>query len=264
MPSAAGKDTTMNHPTERTAVITGAGGERGIGRALATRLSAAGWAVAALDIDGDGVRALARELAAPGRPPALGLEVDITSPTAVSEAFARIDAELPPVLALANLAGIPSPEPLLEASHEHVQRVLDVNVTGSFLMLQAAARRMVEAGLGRIVNTSSITAYDGGGTFSKGVYATAKAAVLGLTRGAARELGPFGITVNTVVPGPVDTDIMGGRLTPERLAAIAADVPVGRVADPDEVAALVAYLFSPEAGFVNGAAVQIDGGKYMR
>lgn len=190
--------------------------------------------------------------------------MDITSPSAVAAAFERIDGELPPVVALANLAGVPSPETLLEASHEHFQRVMEVNVTGSFLMLQAAARRMVTGDVGRIVNTSSITAYDGGGTFSKGVYAAAKAAVLGLTRGGARELGPSGVTVNAVVPGPVDTDIMGGRLSPERMAAMATGIPVGRVAGTDEVAALIAYLVSPEAGFVNGATVQIDGGKHMR
>jgi NAD(P)-dependent dehydrogenase (short-subunit alcohol dehydrogenase family) len=141
---------------------------------------------------------------------------------------------------------------------------MDVNATGTLLMMQAAARRMVEGGHGgRIVNTSSITAYDGGGTFSKTGYAAAKAAVLGLTRGGARELGAHGITCNALVPGPIDTDIMGGALTEDRKSAMSAGIPAGRVGQPDDVAALVAFLTSHEAGFVNGASYFIDGGKHM-
>jgi NAD(P)-dependent dehydrogenase (short-subunit alcohol dehydrogenase family) len=141
--------------------------------------------------------------------------------------------------------------------------VMAVNATGSFLVMQAAAKRMVQTGVGRIVNTSSITAFDGGGTFSKGGYAAAKAAVLGLSRGGARELGRFGITVNTIAPGPIDTDIMGGQLTDDRKAAMSADIPVGRVGSPQDIAAMAAFLLSEEAGFISGATYQVDGGKYM-
>ena len=166
-------------------------------------------------------------------------------------------------MGLVNLAGIPCPTPLLDLSLEEWDRVLAVNATGSFLMLKAAAQRMVTTGVGRIVNTSSITAFDGGGTFSKGAYAAAKAAVLGLSRGGARELGKFGITVNTVAPGPIDTDIMGGRLTDDRKAGMAADIPMGRVGRPEDIAAIVSFLLSEEAGYITGATYQVDGGKYM-
>ena len=255
-------ETGTAFPAQKTAVVTGAGGPRGIGRALAGRLLDEGWHVAALDIAAEGVRQAEEELS--GRGPIKGIAVDVTSEESVAEAFSVIDEELPPVVALANLAGIASPTPLLETSAADFQKVMEVNVTGSFYMLQAAGRRMAAQGVGRIVNTSSLTAYDGGGTFSKGVYAAAKAAVLGLTRGAARELGPSGITTNALVPGPVDTDIMGGTLTDERKAAMAADIPVGRVASPSEIAATVSFLFGEEAGFINGAAIQVDGGKHMR
>jgi NAD(P)-dependent dehydrogenase (short-subunit alcohol dehydrogenase family) len=167
------------------------------------------------------------------------------------------------VVGLVNLAGIACPVPLHECSLAEFERVMAVNVTGSFLMLKAAAARMIPQGVGRIVNTSSITAFDGGGTFSKGVYATAKAAVIGMCKGGARELGPYGITVNVIAPGPVDTEIMGGRLTEERKASMSAGIPLGRVGQPAEIAATVAFLLSEGGGYINGATIQIDGGKHM-
>ncbi|MBO0897047.1 MULTISPECIES: SDR family NAD(P)-dependent oxidoreductase [Arthrobacter] len=251
-------------PERRTAVVTGTGSERGIGRHVARRLVREGWAVAVLDLDEAGVHSFAAELAAEAVQPVLGIAVDVADPASVEAAFVRMDEELPPVLALVNLAGIASPHTLFELTKELWTRVMDANATGTLLMMQAAARRMIDGGCGgRIVNTSSITAYDGGGTFSKTGYAGAKAAVLGLTRGAARELGPHGITCNAVVPGPIDTDIMGGPLSEDRKAALSGDIPVQRVGRPSEVAALVNFLVGEEAGFINGASYFIDGGKHM-
>ncbi len=251
-------------PEHRTAVVSGAGTERGIGRHVARRLAREGWALAVLDVDADGARSAAAELAARTDAPVRGIPVDVADPASVDAAFEEIDAHLPPVLAEVNLAGIASPHSFFELTREVWTRVLDVNATGTLLMMQAAARRMVDGGRGgRIVNTSSITAYDGGGTFSKTGYAAAKAAVLGLTRGGARELGEHGITCNAIVPGPIDTDIMGGPLTDDRKATMAGGIPSGRVGHPDDVAALVAFLTGHEAGFVNGASYFVDGGKHM-
>ncbi|CEA07350.1 3-oxoacyl-[acyl-carrier-protein] reductase FabG1 [Arthrobacter saudimassiliensis] len=251
-------------PDQRTAVVTGAGGERGIGRHVARRLAREGWALAVLDVNADAVMSFAEELGADSQQPVLGIAADVADPDSVDAAFTQIDAGLPPVLAQVNLAGIASPHTLFELTPELWRRVLDVNATGTLLMMQAAARRMIDGGRGgRIVNTSSITAYDGGGTFSKTGYAAAKAAILGLTRGGARELGPRGITCNAIVPGPIDTDIMGGPLGDERRAALSVDIPVQRVGQPAEVAGLVNYLVSEEAGFLNGGSYFIDGGKHM-
>ena len=254
---------TPSLPDARTAVVTGAGGPAGIGRVTARVLAEQGWHVALVDVNAEGLAEVEAELRSAGHEGVLSLPLDITSEPAVEEAFARIDAELPPVVGLVNLAGIACPVPLHECTLAEFERVMAVNVTGSFLMLKAAAARMMPQGVGRIVNTSSITAFDGGGTFSKGVYATAKAAVIGMCRGGARELGPHGITVNVLAPGPVDTEIMGGKLSDERKESMSAGIPLGRVGQPSEIAATIAFLLSDGAGYISGSTVQIDGAKHM-
>jgi NAD(P)-dependent dehydrogenase (short-subunit alcohol dehydrogenase family) len=250
-------------PGRRTAVVTGAGGPAGIGRVTARMLAENGWHVALIDINAEGLASVEAELREAGHSDLLAVPTDIASESSVNEAFARIDAALPPVVGLVNLAGIACPTPLHECDLKEFERVMAVNVSGSFLALRAAAPRMIQQGVGRIVNTSSITAFDGGGTFSKGVYATAKAAVIGMCKGAARELGPYGITVNVLAPGPIDTEIMGGQLTDERKASMSAGIPLGRVGQPAEIAATIAFLLSDGAAYINGATIQVDGGKHM-
>jgi NAD(P)-dependent dehydrogenase (short-subunit alcohol dehydrogenase family) len=250
-------------PEQRTAVVTGAGGPAGIGRVTARLLAENGWHVALVDINADGLAVVEAELREAGHENVLSVPTNIASEVSVTELFERIDAELPPVVGLVNLAGIACTSTLHECELAEFERVMAVNVTGSYLMLKAAAARMIPQGVGRIVNTSSITAFDGGGTFSKGVYATAKAAVIGMAHGGARELGQYGITVNVLAPGPVDTEIMGGRLTDERKASMSAGIPLGRVGRPEEIAATVVFLLSDGGGYVNGATIQVDGGKYM-
>jgi NAD(P)-dependent dehydrogenase (short-subunit alcohol dehydrogenase family) len=254
---------TTGLPELRTAVVTGAGGPAGIGRVTAQVLAENGWHVALIDINAEGLASVERELKDAGHRDVLAVPADIAAESSVADAFAKIDADLPPVVGLVNLAGIACPTSLVDCGLAEYERVMAVNVTGSFLMLKAAAERMIPQGVGRIVNISSITAFDGGGTFSKGVYATAKAAVIGMCKGGARELAPHGITVNVIAPGPVDTEIMGGRLTDERKASMAAGIPLGRVGQPAEIAATIAFLLSDGGGYLNGATIQVDGGKHM-
>ncbi|MDO5644516.1 MAG: SDR family NAD(P)-dependent oxidoreductase [Dermabacter sp.] len=256
---------TSARPVPRTAVVTGTGSERGIGRHVARRLAQDGWAIAALDILDDGAKEFARELRDATGATVEGFGVDVASKESVDAAFAAIDAsDLPPIGAAVNIAGIASPLPFLEIDVEHWDRVFDVNAKGTLLVSQAAARRMIaEERGGRIVNTGSITAFDGGGTFSKSGYAAAKAAVIGLTKGMARELGPYGITANVIAPGPIDTDIMGGTLSDERKAQMADGIPLGRVGQPEEIASLIAFLVSDGASLITSETIRIDGGKHI-
>ncbi len=252
--------TAPGWPAERTAVVTGAASARGIGRALAGRLAAEGWAVAVLDLDEGASREAAEEVGARHGVPTLGAAADVADPASVDAALTRVEAGLPPVVGLANVAGISSPTPYLEVAPEEWDRVLAVNLRGTHLVTQRVVRGMVDRGLGRVVSISSISAQRGGGTFSKAAYSAAKAGIIGLTRAVAREVGPFGVTVNCVAPGPIDTDIMGGTLTDERKGELSAGTMVGRVGSPAEVAALMAFLLGPDAGFITAATLDINGG----
>jgi NAD(P)-dependent dehydrogenase (short-subunit alcohol dehydrogenase family) len=161
---------------------------------------------------------------------------------------------------LANVAGVSSPVSFLDVTTAEWDRVFDVNIRGTFLITRRVVPAMVAQGVGRIVSVSSISAQRGGGTYSKVPYSAAKAAVIGFSRALARELAPRGITVNCVAPGPIDTDIMGGTLTEERKAQLAADIPLRRIGTPREVAALMAFLFSDDAAYITAATYDINGG----
>lgn len=254
----------MSTISTRTAVITGGASPRGIGFATAQRYAAAGWAVAILDIDAAGADTAAKSVHAEYGVPAVGLGVDVTDPEAVRGSVTAIEqAGLPPVGALAAIAGIPSPATFLEITLEEWNRVMAVNLTGTFLLAQAFLPGMIEHGYGRIVTMSSVSAQQGGGVFSKTAYSAAKAGVLGLTRSLARETAAHGITVNAISPGVVDTDIRSGATDPENEARLAAAVPMQRQGTPQDIAALVVWLSSPEASYITGTTQNINGGSYI-
>lgn len=259
-PPPSPADARVPWPEQRTAVITGAAAPRGIGRALASRLAGQGWAVALLDVDAGAVEEAAAEIAAATGAPTLGVGTDVSDTASVEAALARVEQTLPPVVAVANLAGIASPTPFFETTADEWDRVMAVNARGVFLVTQAFARGMVERRLGRVVSASSVSAQRGGGTYSKSAYSASKAAIIGFTRAVAREISPLGVTVNAVAPGPVDTDIMGGPLDEARRTALAADGLVGRVGTVDDVTALMAYLIGPDAGYVTAATYDVNGG----
>lgn len=250
-------------PAERTAVITGGASPRGIGRATADRLARDGWSVAVLDIDEDAAKSTADEVTEQYSVSALGVGVDVSEEDSVHTAVAQIESVLPPVIGLANIAGVSSPTEFLDVTPAEWDRVFNVNMRGTFLVTQRVLPAMIAAGVGRIVSVSSISAQRGGGTYSKVPYSASKAAVIGFSRALAREMGPHNITVNSVAPGPIDTDIMGGTLTDERKAQMSADIPLGRIGTVDEVAALMAFLMSGDAGFITAATYDVNGGLQM-
>jgi 2-hydroxycyclohexanecarboxyl-CoA dehydrogenase len=248
---------------DRTVIVTGAGSARGIGREACLRLAAAGWSVAALDLDEGAAQETAELAAREGDGRAVGLGCDVTKGGQVDAAVSAVERDLPPLAALVNNAGITAPTRFLDIEEEEWDRIFDVNVRGTYLVTRRVLPGLVGRGHGRIVNLSSVSAVRGGGVFGGSHYSAAKAAVLGLTRALAREAGPSGVTCNALAPGLIGTDITAGKLSPERRAQILADVPVRREGTVGEVASMIVYLCSEDAGFVTGATLDINGGSHI-
>jgi NAD(P)-dependent dehydrogenase (short-subunit alcohol dehydrogenase family) len=246
-------------PESRTAVITGAGSKRGIGRSLARRLGVHGWSLGLLDRDEAALQELASVLRASGVSVVAG-GVDVTDELQIDRAATELEQSLPPVVAVVNVAGISDPTKFLDTDLERWDRVMRVNATGTFLVMKRFVPGMIGRRLGRVVNLSSTAAQTGGGTYSATAYAASKAAIEGLTHGAALELARYGVTVNVVSPAVIDTDIMGGPITDERRPALVGGLPVGRLGTADEVASLIEYLIGPDAGYITGATFNINGG----
>jgi NAD(P)-dependent dehydrogenase (short-subunit alcohol dehydrogenase family) len=249
--------------TDKTAIITGAGSKRGIGRATAHALAAAGWNIAVLDLDEASAKDAAHEVAERHDIPTIGIGCDVTDETAVENALAALGGPMAPVGALVNNAGITSPTRFLDVTDPEWDRIFAVNVRGAYNITRRVAPGMVERGFGRIVFLSSVSAERGGGVFGGVAYSAAKAAQLGFARALARELGPHGVTVNSVAPGLIDTDITGDALEGERKAALIAGIPVGRNGRVSDVADLITYLCREESGYITGATYDVNGGSHI-
>ncbi len=243
--------------TGRVAVVTGAAS--GMGLAIARRLAARGDRVALLDLHRDATQRLASELRDAG---AIGVAADVTDRAAVDAALDEVRAALGPVAIMVTSAGVDAFEPFAKITVESWQRILAVNLTGTFHCLQAALPDMVAARWGRMVTISSSSAQSGAPRMAH--YVASKGGVLALTKALALELAPHGITVNCIPPGMIDTPML--RQAESRgdvgdLAKIAPRViPVGRAGTPDDIAAACAYLCSDEAGFVTGQTIGVNGG----
>ncbi len=233
----------------RTVVITG--GSRGIGAAAVRRFAAAGDQVYFLyekSID------LARQLEA--ETGAAGIQCDITREEAVNQVFTKIG----PVDVLVNNAGIVDYNPINWVSAETFQRVMDVNVTGMFLCCKAALSGMLQKQQGAIVNVSSM--WGRVGSSCEVPYSTSKAAVIGMTKALAKELGPSGIRVNAVAPGVIQTDMVK-NVAPEVMEELRQETPLEQLGKPEQVADAIWYLASDQASFVTGTLLDVSGGFVM-
>jgi 2-hydroxycyclohexanecarboxyl-CoA dehydrogenase len=251
----------------RTAVVTGAASPQGIGLAVARRYARDGWDVVILDLDADLSAQVAAAVASEFGVSALGTRVDVADEASVGAALEFVtqavgEERIAPVGALANIAGITSPVPFLETTLAIWNKVMAVNATGTYLMTHAFLPLLLDAGWGRIITMSSVSAQRGGGVFGKVPYSAAKAAVLGFTKALARELADSGVTINAVAPGAVDTAIRVGS-TEEQEQAIVDGIPLGRTATVDEVAGVIAFLSSDDAAYLTGTTIDINGASHL-
>ena len=236
----------MSEATGRVVLITG--GSRGIGLATAQRFAALGDRVA---------------VTYNSSPPPDGffaVKCDITSAADVDAAFTAVEQHFGPVEVLVSNAGMTKDMLILRMSENDFSDVVDANLTAAYRVAKRAAQGMLKARRGRMIFVSSVVGMLG--SAGQANYSASKAGLIGLARSIARELGSRSITANVVAPGPVATDMLGA-LSEDRVATLTQAVPLGRLASPEEVAGTIAFLASPDAAYITGAVIPVDGGLGM-
>lgn len=248
----------MQATDPKTIMITGAG--QGIGRHFAERLAREGHRIAIVDVRDDAAQAVADDIAATGAE-TLALSIDITDDAAVAAAVEDITARFGGLDVLINNASIFSTlkmRPFYEIPVDEWRKVIDVNLTGGFICARHAFAPMRSAGWGRVVNIASAVVPMGRANYMH--YVASKSGVVGMTRAMARELGGFGITVNAILPGAVETEIERDTVTPEQRAAFIAQRSLPRAQIPQDLGGVLSFLISEDARFMTGQSLIVDGG----
>lgn len=244
----------MNLFKDKVAVITGVGS--GIGRECAERFSAEGASVAGVDINTGRMAELEQTVTANGCG-FLGLSCDVRDPAAVKAVFAQTFERFGHIDLVINVAGVSSDRPITHTTEKEFERVMDINVKGTFHFCKYATPYFKKQKHGVIVNTASVTGIYGSGIGCP--YPTSKAAIIGLTNSLSIELAPWNVRVNCVAPGVVDTEMVAG-LSPKAKEAFSGTIPLKRLASPGDVAASVLFLASDQASYITGNTICVDGG----
>ncbi len=247
--------------TGRVAIVTGAGSKRGIGRETALYLAELGADVVVADMNLEGAQEVA-SLAKERGSRSMAIKLDVTDQASVTAMIAAVEAEYGRIDILVNNAGITQPVTTMDMTVADFNRILSTNLVGTFLCSREAAKVMAKHQYGRIVNLSSVSAKRGGGVYGGSHYSAAKAGILGFAKAFAREVIEDGITVNSVCPGLVATDIRAG-LSDERERAIWEAIPMKRPGTTREIAFCIAFLAAEEAGYITGEDIDINGGSHM-
>jgi 2-hydroxycyclohexanecarboxyl-CoA dehydrogenase len=246
----------------RTALVTGGGS--GMGEATAKRFARGGMAVGVLDVNGDGAERVAGEIRASGGT-ALPLVADIAERPAIEAALTRLRVESGPVTVVVNNAAMENFCPIDRLDDSTWDRLMAVNLRGAYIVIQAALPDMLAAGWGRIINVSGFGAQIGAPNMA--LYTASKGGVISMTRSLAIELGPKGITVNSVSPGFIDTPMarraIDGGLFPVPYEQIIATYPIARLGKPEDIAAACAFLASEDAGYITAQVLGVNGGAAM-
>jgi len=243
----------------KTALITGAG--QGMGKSVAQKFASMGIQIAINDINNKAAESTTRELKESGID-AIAVPADITKKSDVQSMIQKTTDHFGTIHMLINNAGILYPTKVIDISEDEWDRVIAVNLKGTFLCSQAILPILQQNNWGRIVNFSS-TAGKNISTVGGAHYTAAKAGILGFTRHLAKEVAPYNITVNAVCPGLIDTDMVRNTINQDRQKAYAQSFPIARLGKPEEVADLVAFLCSDQAAYITGASLDINGGDLM-
>ena len=242
----------------RVVIVTGAA--RGIGFGTANRFAEEGASVAIIDLDEAAAAEAAGKLSLVDGAKSVGVGCDVSNPESVDAAVERVVSELGGLHVLVNNAGITRDNLAMRMKDEDWDAVIDTNLKAVFRLSRAVMRPMMKQRHGRIINITSVVGASGNP--GQANYAAAKAGVAGMTRALARELGSRNVTVNCVAPGFIDTD-MTKALTDEQHTALKAQIPLGRLGQPEDIAEAVAFLASPQAAYITGVELHVNGGMFM-